>query len=342
MPRLASLWLPDLAIDRIRRMERREKRRRSEAFPLDGGGSGGGGFSTHTEFCDRIHPSPPPPHQGEGQRGVKPGHWRPGARWAREAASQEVVSRGAGGALVTAHRQGNCDLLAAICPRARALGLEPGMPLAKARILIPGLDVRPADPAGDAAWLRRLGLFAARRWTPRAALSGPDGLWLDLTGVAHLFGGEQAMCARILAFCRRLGFAARIAVAGTAGAAHALARFGAKPLALCPSGAEGDAIAAMPLAALRLDEAALGTARRLGLERTSLAPRSGAGPGRRAVRSDRARRAAERPAPLPGADRERRGDRRSHRRGRSPPRSDPRRGRSRRPPPRPRLPAGRQ
>jgi protein ImuB len=198
---------------------------------------------------------------------VKPGHWRPGARWAREAASQEVVSRGAGGALVTAHRQGNCDVLAAICPRARALGLEPGMPLVKARILIPGLDVRPADPAGDAAWLRRLGLFAARRWTPRAALSGPDGLWLDLTGVAHLFGGEQAMCARILAFCRRLGFAARIAVAGTAGAAHALARFGAKPLALCPSGAEGDAIAAMPLAALRLDEAALGTARRLGLER---------------------------------------------------------------------------
>ena len=64
------------------------------------------------------------------------------------------------------------------------------MPLAKARALVPGLDVRAADPDGDAAWLARLGLFAARRWTPRAALSGPDGLWLDLTGVAHLFGGE--------------------------------------------------------------------------------------------------------------------------------------------------------
>lgn len=75
------------------------------------------------------------------------------------------------------------------------------------------------------------------------------------------------MCERILAFCRRLGFTARIAVAGTAGAAHALARFGAAPLILCPSGGEAEALALMPLAALRLDEKTLGAARRLGLER---------------------------------------------------------------------------
>jgi protein ImuB len=141
------------------------------------------------------------------------------------------------------------------------------MPLAKARILVSGLDVRAAEAEADGAWLARLGRFAARRWTPRAALSGPDGLWLDLSGVAHLFGGEEAMCARILAFCRRLGFTARIAVAATAGAAHALARFGAAPLVLCPAGGEADALAPMPLAALRLDEKALGTGSRLGLER---------------------------------------------------------------------------
>jgi protein ImuB len=143
------------------------------------------------------------------------------------------------------------------------------MPLAKARILVPGLDVRPADADGDSAWLARLGLFAACRWTPRAALSGPDGLWLDLTGVAHLFGGERRMCERILLFCRRLGFEARIAVAGTAGAAHALARFGSEPLILCPSGEEQAALAPMPLAALRLDDKVLGAAGRLGLERIS-------------------------------------------------------------------------
>jgi protein ImuB len=209
----------------------------------------------------------PLPETGEGKSGLKPGHWRPGARWAREAAARAAAPGLAEGALVTAHRAGNRDLVAAACPGARALGLAPGMALAKARVLVRGLDVRPADPEGDAGWLARLGLFAARRWTPRAALSGPDGLWLDLTGVAHLFGGEGQMCARILAFCRRLGFSARIAVAGTAGAAHALARFGAGPLILCPPGGEAEAIAAMPLAALRLDADLLGTADRLGLER---------------------------------------------------------------------------
>lgn len=171
------------------------------------------------------------------------------------------------GALVTAHRQGNQDVLAAVSPHARSLGLAPNMPLSKARLLVPGLDVRPADLEADAAGLSRLGLFAARRWTPRAALSGPDGLWLDLTGVDHLFGGERRMCERILAFVKRLGFTARIAVAGTAGAAHALARFGGEPLILCPDGREADAIAAMPLAALRLDHTVLGAANRLGLER---------------------------------------------------------------------------
>src|SRR5207237_5898056 len=152
-------------------------------------------------------------------------------------------------------------------PEARGLGIQPGMTLAKARVLVRGLDIRPADHAGDAAWLARFGLFAARRWTPRAAVSGPDGLWLDLTGVAHLFGGEERMCRRILAFCRRLGFSARMAVAGSLGAAHALACYGGGGRLLCPEGGEAELLGPMPLSALRLDEEVLGAARRLGLER---------------------------------------------------------------------------
>jgi protein ImuB len=138
------------------------------------------------------------------------------------------------------------------------------MAVAQARALVPGLDIRDHDPESDAAVLDRLALFAARRWTPRAAVSPPDGLFLDLSGVAHLFGGEEAMCRRILAFCERAGFAARIAVAGTPGAAHALARFGSG--LLCPPGGEARALAPLPLAALRVDESVLAAARRLGLE----------------------------------------------------------------------------
>jgi len=168
--------------------------------------------------------------------------------------------------LVLALRTGNRQLVAAASPEARALGLAPGMPLSQARALVPGLEVADADPEGDSAFLQRLALFAARRWTPRAAVTPPDGLFLDLSGVSHLFGGEGAACVQFVHFAARLGFTARIAVAGTWGAAHALARFSDAPVTLCPNGGEADALAALPLAALRLEEDALGAARRLGLE----------------------------------------------------------------------------
>ncbi|HEY0043409.1 MAG TPA: DUF6504 family protein [Allosphingosinicella sp.] len=158
-------------------------------------------------------------------------------------------------------------LLAAVSPEAAALGLTPGMALTHARALVPGLDARDSDPQADSALLMSLALFAARRWTPRAGISGPDGLWLDLDGVAHLFGGEERMCARMLAFCARAGFTARIAVAATPGAAHALARFGGGALTRLPVNAEAEALAPLPLAALRVGEDVLAAARRLGLER---------------------------------------------------------------------------
>jgi protein ImuB len=157
--------------------------------------------------------------------------------------------------------------IAAACPAARALGLQPGMAVSQARALVPGLELRDAEPEADAAFLSSLALFAVRRWTPRAAVAGEDGLWLDLAGVAHLFGGEQRMCARILRFCARLGLAARIAVADTPGAAHALARYGPDELLICASGAEADAIAPLPIAALRIEEKAITAARRLGIDR---------------------------------------------------------------------------
>jgi len=168
--------------------------------------------------------------------------------------------------LITTHRVGNRIELAAVSPKAAALGLHPGMPLTQARAMVPGLDIREAQPDADAALLARLALFAVRRWTPAAAVSDPSGLWLDLGGVTHLFGGERQMCARILAFCARLGLSARIAVAGTLGAAHALARHGGDAITLCPSGSEAQALARLPLEALRIDAEVLNAARRLGIE----------------------------------------------------------------------------
>ncbi len=199
-----------------------------------------------------------------------------------ESRSSRAKSRGAGTApeqrpstslvtnglpFVTTHRAGQRIVIAAASPAAQALGLQPGMAVTQARAMVPGLELRDSDPEGDAAFLTRLALFAARRWTPIAAVSGPDGLWLDLGGVAHLFGGEERMCRRIVRFCARLGFSARIAVAGTPGAAHALARCSGAPVTLCPPGGEAEAVAGLPIASLRIEEEVLGAARRLGLER---------------------------------------------------------------------------
>ncbi len=260
--------MPQLPIERI---VRRERGSRPDTSPRLASAATGG-QRLRDQLNDLLALGPSPETAGPGERiedcsCPRGGGWRPGARWALGASAQAPRLREAEGALVTYARTGNRDLLTAACRRARALGLAPGMPLAKARVMVRGLDARPADGEGDAAWLARLGLFAARRWTPRAAISGADGLWLDLTGVDHLFGGEEQMCRRILAFVRRLGFTARIAVAGSLGAAHALARYGHKPLIHCRLHGEADALAPMPLAALRLDADVLGAAHRLGLER---------------------------------------------------------------------------
>lgn len=147
-----------------------------------------------------------------------------------------------------------------------ALGIHTGMAVTHARALVSDLDLRPAEPEADAQLLDRLALQAVRRWSPIAAAAPPDGLWLDLAGCDHLHGGEERFCRRLQAFCRRAGFTARVAVADTAGAAHALARFARNDITLVAPGETLSAIAPLPVAALRLDGTALSAARRFGFE----------------------------------------------------------------------------
>jgi protein ImuB len=174
---------------------------------------------------------------------------------------------GAARATVLIERIGQRDVISSACPAALGLGLTPGMGAAHARALVPDLDVRDADPTGDRAWLGRLALHAVAHWTPTVSASSGDGLWLDLTGTAHLFGGEERFCRRLLGFCARLGFTVRIAIAGTPGTAHALARFGGSRIVRIEPGGEASALADLPLAALRLEQDALIAANRFGFER---------------------------------------------------------------------------
>lgn len=155
--------------------------------------------------------------------------------------------------------------IAAVNAAGAEQGVRAGAMLADARTLCPGLAVRPADPAGDLAFLESLALWA-QRWGPWSALDPPDGLIVDTTGAAHLFGGEAALLADARVQLRRRGLLARAAIAPTAGAAWALAHYS-------PDGAvlEGEAmlerLGPLPVAALRLDDDVLLLLRRLGLKR---------------------------------------------------------------------------
>ncbi|WP_323810152.1 DUF6504 family protein [Sphingobium baderi] len=301
MTRVASLYLPQLPIERLRRAERPARLPEPAPAPIA------------PRFASPIDDNP-------GACSVpKAGGWRPGARWARDGAlgsgptqadidampaHQRPTMREMGRRSESAEhpfkalpaddgggrtasvpvpaltwaklwgqptiliaRTGQRDVVTAACPLALKLGLRPGMAAAHARALVTDLEVRDAQPEADQAWLDRLALHAIAHWTPTASVACADGLWLDLTGTTHLFGGEARFCRRLLRFLERLGFTASVAIAGTPGAAHALARYGNEAITLLPNGAETQAIADLPLSALRLDPGVLETAARFGLER---------------------------------------------------------------------------
>lgn len=167
--------------------------------------------------------------------------------------------------------RGRLVVVAANRPAA-TFGIASGMPLADARALYPGLAVAEADPAGDARVLDRLAAWCGR-YTPWTAVdweapAGTGSLWLDVTGCAHLFGGEAALLDDLVRRVNRFGFAAGAAMADSGGAAWAWARYrGADDDPVLPPGGARPALAALPVAALRLEPQIVETLDRLGLRR---------------------------------------------------------------------------
>lgn len=146
-------------------------------------------------------------------------------------------------------------------------GLSAGLALADARAVLPGLATRTAELAADRAALRRLAVWAGR-YGPRRHVDGEDGLWIDVSGVAHLFGGERQLTEDCVGRLASAGVTARLGLADTHGAAHALARHATsprRPAAIAPAGGSAAALASLPVEALRLDAPAVRLLHRLGL-----------------------------------------------------------------------------
>ena len=102
-------------------------------------------------------------------------------------------------------RSGRKRVVLAADAAAQALRLYPGMAATQARALYAEVVVHDADPAGDGEALDRLALWALKLYAPIVAADPPAGLVLDASGVAHLFGGEAALLADMVARLAAVG-----------------------------------------------------------------------------------------------------------------------------------------
>jgi protein ImuB len=158
--------------------------------------------------------------------------------------------------------------LTAVTAAAADESLVPGMALADARAAVPHLKTAPADPERDRRALTKLARWMSR-YGPRTNIEGDDGLWVDITGAAHLFGGEDTLMRDAHSRLTRFGLTARLGLADTHGAAHVLARAATsphQPYSIAPPGETRSALAPLPIAALRLDPASVLLLTRLGLK----------------------------------------------------------------------------
>ena len=185
-------------------------------------------------------------------------------RWSRLTAAQGEAERTLKPTvLVTETAHG--PVIDAANPAAQGEGVRAGSRLADARMLYPALVAVSCDHEGNQRTLERMAL-SVQRWGPWSMVDGGDALLLDATNSAHLFGGEAAMLAEMEAHFAMNGYAVRLAIAPTSGAAWALSHHGPQGALVADEGGLAAALAPLPSAALRLSEETGLLLSRLGLK----------------------------------------------------------------------------
>lgn len=158
------------------------------------------------------------------------------------------------------------QIVAAVCRTGIACGITPGMAVSDAKAVLRGsVQITPHDPLRDAKALTAIAMWA-HRFSPMVAADPPDGLLLDVTGCAHLFGGEQSMLRRVESDFRALGITTSATIAPTFGSARAAARFGELGAIIAPHGIR-DALDPLPLQSLGIDSHAIDGMAEVGIKR---------------------------------------------------------------------------
>jgi protein ImuB len=103
-------------------------------------------------------------------------------------------------------------LLDAVDEQARRYGVREGQSIAEACALVSDLMVRVVSRDQVNLALGRIAELGLA-FGPTVSIEAPDTVWIDVSGVAHLCGGEQALAAELASRVRALGHVARVAVA---------------------------------------------------------------------------------------------------------------------------------
>ncbi|WP_136636425.1 Y-family DNA polymerase [Pseudooceanicola onchidii] len=120
--------------------------------------------------------------------------------------------------------QGPAQVLHSLSAGASVAGLVRGQPLRDALAMCPDMITRLRNPQAEGVFLASLRRWAGK-YSPWVGIAGEEGLCLDITGCAHLFGGEEGLLDSVDADCAGLGLTVRAGVADTIGGSWALARF---------------------------------------------------------------------------------------------------------------------
>jgi protein ImuB len=160
-------------------------------------------------------------------------------------------------------KENNSLVIYALDDAAARYGLAAGLPLANARAICPHLQVYDADEAADAKALEDIADWCDR-FTPLVALDAPHGLFLDITGCAHLFGGEAAILRQLCDALTAQGFAVSAAIASTSICARTMNRHVHGHI--IADGEEADAVGPLPVFTLGASDVITNGLRRAGLK----------------------------------------------------------------------------
>jgi len=143
-------------------------------------------------------------------------------------------------------------------------GVYPGLAIADAKAFLPSLKVVNERPGLTEKLLYNIAHWCIR-YTPLVAIDLPEGIILDISGCAHLWGGEESYLQHIVSRFKHHGYDVRVGIADTIGSAWAIARFG-NGNTIVETDKQFDAILNLPAQALRLEATVLQRLQSLGLK----------------------------------------------------------------------------